>query len=163
MDINTLKDLYIEQLRDLHSAESQVEAVAPAIIDAATNETLKTAIRHHHQAAQQRQQQIKAIVEKHGAKATGHKCKGMEGLIKEAKDMVGEHDDAPGAVLDAGIITHAQRMLHYELAGFGTVNTYAQELGDDASFFQEVLDQTYDADRTLTDLAANTINPKAEA
>ncbi len=163
MDLNTLKDLYIEQLRDLYSAESQVENAASKIINKASNGDLKDALRQHQDQAKKRQDRIKQIVEKHGEKAGGHKCKGMEGLITEAKELVKEHSDAPGAVLDAGIITHAQRMLHYELAGFGTVNTYAKELGDDADFFQQVLDQTYDADRALTDLAASTINPKAEA
>lgn len=163
MDLNTLKDLYLEQLRDLYSAESQVENAASAMIDAASDDTLKDAVRQHRDAAQERQDRIKAIAERHGTKATGHKCKGMEGLITEAKDFLSEHGDADDAVVDAGIITHIQRMLHYELAGFGTVNTYAKELGDDADFYQKVLDQTYDADRALTDLAANTVNPKAEA
>ena len=160
MDVDTLKDLYIEQLRDLYSAEQQSAAAAKEMAAAAAHDELKTALSEHQTRCEQRLARIEQIVSGLGEKATGHKCKGMEGLVKEAKGAIDEagNDD----VRDAALITHTQRMLHYELAGFGTVNTYAGRLDKEAqAFFKQVLDQTYEADRALTDLATARVNPDA--
>lgn len=165
MNVLSLSDLYLEQLKDLYSSQKQIENAAPRMIDAASSEELVRALETHREHTATRQTRIQEIAQRHDAEAAGHTCKGTTGLIKEAVGFLDEHGGSDPAVVDAGIITHAQRLLHYELAGFGTLNTYARELGDDsaACFFREVLDATYEADRALTALAQNTINAKAEA
>ena len=160
MDVTTLKDLYIEQLRDLYSAEQQSAAAAKKMAAAASDRQLKSALSDHQTRCESRQEKIEKIVSDLGQKASGHKCKGMEGLVKEATGVIDEIkvDD----VRDAALITHAQRMLHYELAGFGTVHTYAARVdAKSQSFFKKVLDETYDADQALTKLATDHVNADA--
>ncbi|MDX1420066.1 MAG: DUF892 family protein [Rubricoccaceae bacterium] len=158
-----LKDLYIEQLRDLYNAEGQIVQNAPKMAEAAQNDDLRQACETHAQRAEQRRGRIAEIVEAHGEKASGVECKAMTGLMNEAKEHVLDanlNED----VQDAALIAQLQRVLHYELAGFGTVNTWSGSLdADRQSFFQSVLDETYEADRMLTDLATRTVNQEAMA
>ncbi len=162
MEIDTLQKLYVEELRDLHSAERQIIQALPKMIKAASSPDLKAALQEHLEITKEQLGRLDQIFEKLGKKGTGKKCKGMEGVINDGKELL-EEDMAP-EVLDAGIISAAQHVEHYEMAGYGTVRTYAQLLGDrDAmKLLQQTLDEEGDADKKLTKLAER-INVEAEA
>jgi len=153
MEIDTLQKLYVEELRDLHSAERQIIQALPRMIKAATSPELKAALQEHLDITNQQLARLNQIFEKLGKKGTGKKCKGMEGVIADGKEIL-EEDMAP-EVLDAAIISAAQHVEHYEMAGYGTVRTYAQLLGDKeaARLLQTTLDEEGDADKKLTMLA----------
>jgi ferritin-like metal-binding protein YciE len=162
MKIDSLEKLYVEELRDLHSAERQIIAALPRMIKAATSPELKSALQEHLDITEVQLGRLNQIFEKLGKKGTGKKCKGMEGVIADGKEIL-EEDMAP-EVLDAAIISAAQHVEHYEMAGYGTVRTYAQLLGDNAAMklLQTTLDEEGDADKKLTELARK-INVEAEA
>jgi ferritin-like metal-binding protein YciE len=162
MEIDTLQKLYVEELRDLHSAERQIIQALPKMIKAATSTELKSALQEHLDITKEQLARLDQIFEKLGKKGTGKKCKGMEGVIADGKELL-EEDMAP-EVLDAGIISAAQHVEHYEMAGYGTVRTYAQLLGDREAMklLQQTLDEEGDADKKLTMLAER-INVEAEA
>jgi ferritin-like metal-binding protein YciE len=162
MEIDTLQKLYVEELRDLHSAERQIIQALPKMIKAATSTELKSALQEHLDITKEQLARLDQIFEKLGKKGTGKKCKGMEGVIADGKELL-EEDMAP-EVLDAGIISAAQHVEHYEMAGYGTVRTYAQLLGDREAMklLQQTLDEEGDADKKLTKLAER-INVEAEA
>jgi ferritin-like metal-binding protein YciE len=162
MEIDTLQKLYVEELRDLHSAERQIIQALPKMIKAATSPDLKAALQEHLDITKEQLARLDQIFEGLGKKGTGKKCKGMEGVIADGKELL-EEDMAP-EVLDAGIISAAQHVEHYEMAGYGTVRTYAQLLGEKeaARLLQQTLDEEGDADKKLTKLAER-INVEAEA
>ncbi|HEV7515458.1 MAG TPA: ferritin-like domain-containing protein [Thermoanaerobaculia bacterium] len=162
MEIDTLQKLYVEELRDLHSAERQIIQALPRMIKAATSPELKAGLQEHLDVTKEQLARLDQIFEKLGKKGTGKKCKGMEGVLADGKELL-EEDMAP-EVLDAGIISAAQHVEHYEMAGYGTVRTYAQLLGEKeaAKLLQQTLDEEGDADKKLTQLAER-INVEAEA
>ncbi|HVJ06853.1 MAG TPA: ferritin-like domain-containing protein [Acidisarcina sp.] len=138
MKIDTLKELYVEELRDLYSAETQSLKALPRMVRAANNVHLKEAFQSHlHETEEQvqRLEQIFAIV---GATPKGRTCEGMKGLLKEADEWMDE--DAEPDVMDAGLISAAQRVEHYEISGYGTVRTHAELLGDENAV--ELLEET---------------------
>jgi len=161
MEIDTLQKLYVEELKDLHSAERQIIQALPKMIKAATNPDLKAAFQEHLEITKEHLARLDRIFDKMGKKGTGKKCKGMEGVIADGKELL-EQDMSPEA-LDAGLISAAQHVEHYEMAGYGTVRTYAQLLGekDAAKLLQQTLNEEGDADKKLTQLA-ETINVEAE-
>ncbi|MEA2690636.1 MAG: hypothetical protein QOJ16_23 [Acidobacteriota bacterium] len=161
MEIDTLQKLYVEELRDLHSAERQIIQALPRMIKAATSPELKAGLQEHLDVTKEQLARLDQIFEKLGKKGTGKKCKGMEGVLADGKELL-EEDMAP-EVLDAGIISAAQHVEHYEMAGYGTVRTYAQLLGEKeaAKLLQQTLDEEGDADKKLTKLAER-INVEAE-
>ncbi len=161
MKIDSLQKLYVEELRDLHSAERQIIQALPKMIKGASSPKLKSALQEHLTVTKQQLARLYQIFEKLGTRGTGKKCKGMEGIIAEGKEML-EEDMAP-EVLDAAIISAAQHVEHYEMAGYGTVRTYAELLGDTAAMklLQTTLDEEGDADKTLTMLAKR-VNVEAE-
>jgi ferritin-like metal-binding protein YciE len=161
MKIDNLQKLYVEGLRDLHSAERQIIQALPRMIKAASSPELKSALQEHLDITNQQLARLNQIFEKLGKKGTGKKCKGMEGVIADGKEIL-EEDMTP-EVLDAAIISAAQHVEHYEMAGYGTVRTYAQLLGDReaAKLLQTTLDEEGDADKKLT-LLAERINVEAE-
>jgi ferritin-like metal-binding protein YciE len=162
MQIDSLQKLYVEELRDLHSAERQILQALPKMIKAASSPDLKTALQEHLEITKEQLARLDQIFEALGKKGTGKKCKGMEGVIADGKEIL-EEDMAP-EVLDAAIISAAQHVEHYEMAGYGTVRTYAELLGDKAAMklLQTTLDEEGDADKKLTALAQK-INVEAEA
>jgi ferritin-like metal-binding protein YciE len=162
MEIDSLQKLYVEELRDLHSAERQIIQALPKMIKAASAPELKAALQDHLEITKEQLARLDQIFEKLGKKGTGKKCKGMEGVIADGKEIL-EEDMAP-EVLDAAIISAAQHVEHYEMAGYGTVRTYAGLLGDKAAMklLQMTLDEEGDADKKLTALAEK-INVEAEA
>lgn len=163
MKLNTLKDLYIEQLKDVYSAETQIAEALPKMVEAASHADLKQAFQDHLQQTKQQISRLEQVFQDLGTNPTGHKCKGMEGLLKEAEDMLKENADSD--VLDAALITNAQRVEHYEIAAYGTICTYAEMLGrkNDKSTLGQTLDEEKMTDENLTRLAEQVVNAEAMA
>jgi ferritin-like metal-binding protein YciE len=161
MHMETLQDLYIDQLRDLYNAEHQLVKALPKMAKAAKSESLQSAFESHLDQTNGHVERLERIFEKLGVSPKGKKCKAMQGLIEEGKEMMSE--DATPEVMDAGLIAAAQRVEHYEMAGYGCVRTYAKVLGqsDAAELLQETLEEEESADKTLTDLAESMINASA--
>ena len=127
MELNTLKDLLIEQLRDVYSAESQIIEALPTMAEAASHTELRNAFHKHLQETKVQLERLEQIGDTMGVKLGGHKCKAMEGIIKEGNDMAKEKGEED--VIDAGLIACAQRVEHYEIAAYGTARTYAKQFG----------------------------------
>ena len=162
MEMETLQDLYIEELKDLYSAENQILKALPRMIKVASHPQLKKAFTTHERQTRGHVKRLERICKQLGEKPTGKKCVGMEGLLKEAKELISEKPDAD--VLDAGLISAAQHVEHYEMAGYGTVRTYARQLGldDQADLLQQTLDEEGETDKLLTMIAESSINLDAE-
>ncbi len=162
MSMDSLKDLYVEQLRDLYSAENQILKALPMMAEKASNPELKAAFQEHERVTTDQVARLETIFDGLGEKPSGHHCKGMEGLLKEGQEMIKEKGDP--ATLDAGLIAAAQRVEHYEIAGYGCVRTYAERLGytDAARTLQQTLDEEGQTDERLSALAETIINPQAE-
>lgn len=155
MEMNRLKHLYIEELRDLYSAETQLVKALPKMANAASSKDLRAGFEEHLGQTKGHVARLEKILKGLGESAKGKKCKGMEGLIKEGSEMIGE-DPAPEE-LDAGLISAAQRVEHYEIAGYGCVSTYAKLLGEDeaASLLKLTLEEEKETDKKLTQLAGS--------
>lgn len=162
MDLQSLKDLFIDELRDLYDAENQITEALPKLIAKSQHQQLKSALQEHLEVTRGQIRRLETIFQRLNEKPTGETCKGMKGLIKEGDDMASRDGDA--SVIDAAIISAAQRVEHYEMAGYGTVRTYADLLGEPefANQLQATLDEEKEADKTLTEIA-RTINIKARA
>ena len=128
MKFASLNDLYLQQLKDLHSAESQLIKALPKMANAARNPDLRNAFIEHLEQTKGHLDRLKQVAEKLGKRLAGHTCAAMKGLIEEGSEWIGE--DAAAEVMDAGIIAAAQRVEHYEMAGYGTVQTFAKLLGE---------------------------------
>ena len=163
MELETLKDLYIHELKDLYSAENQIIKALPKMAKAATNEELIAGFEEHLEQTEKHASRLEQILESHGETSRGPKCKGMEGVIAEGDEMIKE--DAEDDVRDAGLIAAAQRVEHYEMAGYGCARTYAELLGDTkgAKLLQKTLEEEKATDEKLTELAKSTINVEAMA
>src|SRR5215469_13407557 len=153
MKPNSLQELYVEQLRDLYDAEQQIIKAMPQMIKAATSDELKQALTEHLHVTKEQANRLETIFNNLGEKAKGEKCKGMQGVISEGNDTVEEidHDD----LRDAAIIASAQRVEHYEIAGYGTARTFATLLEEDeaSDLLQRTLDEEKEADEKLTEIA----------
>jgi ferritin-like metal-binding protein YciE len=162
MPMDTLQDLYIEEIKDLYNAENQILKALPRMIKAASNPELKKAFAKHERQTREQAKRLERIASELGEKPTGKKCHGMEGLIEEGKELIKEKP-APD-VLDAGLISAAQRVEHYEMAGYGTVRTWARQLGfeNQAQLLQATLDEEEQTDKDLTILAESFVNVEAE-
>jgi len=161
MELDSLQKLYVEELKDLYSAEKQILQALPKMVKKATHPQLKAAFQEHLEVTQGQLARLDQIFEGLGKSPRGKKCKAMEGLIEEGKETMQE--DMDDDVMDAALIAAAQRIEHYEMAGYGTVRTYAQLLGekDAAKLLQQTLDEEGDADKKLTQLAESSINVEA--
>lgn len=161
MAIATLHELYVEELKDLYSAEQQILKALPKMAKAASHEDLAQAFNDHLEETKIQVERLEKIFKKLDVSPKGKTCKAMKGLLEEGKDVMAE--DAEPAVLDAALIAAAQRVEHYEMAGYGCVRTYAKLLGyDDAcDLLQETLDEEGTADKKLTELAESAINAEA--
>jgi ferritin-like metal-binding protein YciE len=162
MKLDSLEKLYVEQLKDLYSAESQLVQALPKMAKAASSSDLRKAFQMHLDQTKEHVNRLEQIFENMEYKPTGHKCKGMEGLIEEGEEMI--ENNAEEEVRDAGLIAAAQRVEHYEIAGYGTVRTYAEMLNrpEDAQLLQQTLDEEYKTDEKLTMLAESEINVEAK-
>src|SRR5580704_11690961 len=163
MKQTALKELYVDELRDIYSAENQLTKALPKMAKAATSDDLRSGFEEHLEQTKGHVKRLEEIFENLGEKPTGKKCKGMEGLIEEGKEMI-EEDELEGEALDAGLISAAQRVEHYEIAAYGCVRTYANLLGesDAAKLLEQTLREEKETDQKLTKLAEK-INVEAEA
>src|SRR4051812_29121980 len=161
MKLETLRELYVQELKDLYSAENQILKALPRMADAANSPDLKAGFEEHLNQTKEHVSRLERIFDEMGEKPTGKHCKGMEGVIAEGKELLKE--DAGPEVLDAGLIAAAQHVEHYEIAGYGVCRTYAKLLGDDraASLLQTTLNEEEMTDRKLTQLAESSINIEA--
>jgi ferritin-like metal-binding protein YciE len=161
MKLNTLKQLYIEELRDLYSAENQLLKALPKMAKGASSEELRLAFENHLDQTKVHVERLEEIFEGLDETPKGKTCHGMKGLVEEGSEILEE--DGEESVLDAGIIAAAQKVEHYEIASYGTVRTFAQLLGEDeaAESLQETLDEEGEADKLLTQLAQEIVNPEA--
>jgi ferritin-like metal-binding protein YciE len=154
MKLESLRDLYLDQLQDLYNAEQQLIKALPKMAKAASSEKLKAAFEEHLEKTREHALRIESICEQMGEKADEKKCKAMEGLVKEGDEVISE-DDVDQRIKDAALIATAQRVEHYEIAGYGCVRAYAAKLGDTAA--ADVLGQTLEeekqADTTLNGIA----------
>ena len=158
MQLEHLKDLYIRELKDLFSAEKQIIKALPKMAKAATNTKLVAGFKEHLDQTKEHAVRLEQILKSHNETTRGPKCKGMEGVIKEGAEIIEE--DAEHSVRDAALIAAAQRVEHYEMAGYGCARTYAEELGDNqgAKLLQKTLEEEAATDAKLTTLAKSTIN-----
>jgi ferritin-like metal-binding protein YciE len=157
----TLQDVYVEQLKDLYSAEQQILKALPKLAKAVTHVDLRKAFQEHEVVTRTHVERLDSIFAQLGEKGTGHKCKGMEGLLAEGDELLEEHEQSEA--LDAALIAAAQRVEHYEIAGYGSVRTFANMLGfaDQADLLQRTLDEEGQTDKRLTTLAETVINVDA--
>jgi ferritin-like metal-binding protein YciE len=162
MKVENLQQLFVEQLRDLYDGEQQITEALPKLIEKASNPQLKSALQEHLQITESQIERLEDIFEQLDEDPEGESCKGMKGVIKEGDDVVGKAKDP--AVRDASIITSAQRVEHYEIAGYGTVKTYARQLGKQewAQILEEILSEEKEADQKLTQIAES-VNIEAKA
>ena len=162
MEQNTLRDLYIDELCDIYDAENQLVKALPEMADAATSEELRSAFQEHLEQTKGHVQRLDQIFEALDEKPTGKKCKGMQGLVSEGKEMIDEDYEAD--IKDAGLISAAQRVEHYEIAAYGTVRNFATILGEQqaVSLLEETLEEEKEPHQTLTEIAEN-INTGAAA
>jgi ferritin-like metal-binding protein YciE len=161
MQLETLQDLYIHELKDLYSAEKQLIRALPRMAKTARNERLAAGFKEHLEQTKEHAARIEKILAEHKQSTRGSKCKGMEGIIAEGAEMIEEKADPE--VKDAGLISAAQRVEHYEIAGYGTARTYAELLGDNqgAKLLQATLGEEEETDQKLTKLAKSSINVAA--
>lgn len=153
IDIDNLQQLFVEQLRDLYDGEEQITKALPKLIEKASNNDLKSALQEHLDITRQQITRLDAVFQELGKKSSGETCKGMKGVIAEGEDLVSKGNDP--AVIDASIITSCQRVEHYEMAGYGTVKTYARQLGLNriGQVLDQILSEEKEADHKLTQLS----------
>ena len=163
MKLRSLQDLFVDELKDLYSAENQLVKALPKMAKAASSEELRSGFEEHLEQTRGHVERLDQIFEQLDARAKGKKCKAMEGLIEEGKELM-EEDAEPG-VLDAGLIAAAQKVEHYEMASYGCVRTWAEQLGyhEAAELLQQTLDEEKETNEKLTQLAESVVNQEAEA
>jgi ferritin-like metal-binding protein YciE len=162
MENNSLRELYIEELRDIYDAENQLVKALPKMAEAATSDELRSGFEEHLEQTRGHLQRLDQIFADIGEKSTGKKCKAMQGLVSEGKEAI--EDDFEGDVKDAELISAAQRVEHYEIAAYGTVRTYAEILGEQnaVKLLDKTLGEEKETDEKLTELAQS-INVEAAA
>ena len=161
LKLDSLRDLLMEELRDLYSAETQLLDALPKMAKAANSNQLKSAFSHHLEETREHVSRLERIFQQIGEKPSGETCEAMKGLIKEGETLVkaeGEPD-----VRDAGLIGAAQRVEHYEIAGYGTARSLAGRLGEGqiAETLQKTLNEEAEADKKLTAIAESQVNVAA--
>jgi ferritin-like metal-binding protein YciE len=156
----TLKTLYVDELRDLLDAENQLIKAIPKMAEASSSTELRSGFEHHLEQTRNHAKRLEQILELLGEAPKGKKCKGMQGIVAEGNEILDE--DFEGALMDAGIISAAQRVEHYEIAAYGCVREYAQLLGETeaVSLIEQTLEEEKETDKKLTELA-QTINREA--
>ena len=160
--MESLRDLYVEELKDLYSAENQILKALPKMAKKASSDELRAAFEEHLEITRSQVERLETIFDDLERSPKGKRCKGMAGLIEEGSEMMKE--DAEPEVLDAALISAAQRVEHYEIAAYGTVRTYAERLGLDkhSRLLQQTLDEEGEADKKLTQIAESSVNPDAQ-
>jgi ferritin-like metal-binding protein YciE len=161
MSLESLRDLFVEELKDIYNAEKQLLKALPKMAKRADSPELKQAFREHTDVTEKQVERLDRIFESLGKRASGKKCKGMEGLIEEGKGMLEEEGEP--TVIDAGLIAAAQRVEHYEIAAYGTARAHAKQLGYVKAFdvLTQTLNEEKETDQRLTHFAENRANVKA--
>jgi ferritin-like metal-binding protein YciE len=161
MKLDTLKKLYLEELRDVYNAEQQLVKALPKMAKGASSDELKELINDHLDETKTHVQRLEEIFSGLDETPKGKTCHGMKGLIEEGSEILKEKGEE--SVLDAGIIAAAQKVEHYEIATYGTLRNWADLLGEDeaADLLQQILDEEGEADKRLTDIAEDIVNPEA--
>ena len=161
LKLNSLRDLLVEELRDLYNAETQLVDALPKMAEAATSPELKSAFEHHLEETQEHVSRLEKIFEEIEEESTGETCEAMKGLIKEGEILLKAEGDPD--VRDAGLIGAAQRVEHYEMAGYGTARSLAGRLGEDqvAATLQQTLNEEAEANKKLTSIAESQVNVSA--
>ena len=161
MKLDTLKKLYLEELRDLYSAETQLVKALPKMAKGASSAELKQAFESHLEQTKEHVERLDEIFAQLDEKPAGKTCKAMKGLIEEGSEMLALEGDK--SVIDAGLIGAAQRVEHYEIAAYGTVRTFANLLGEDEAveLLQQTLDEEGETDKELSELAEGIVNEEA--
>jgi ferritin-like metal-binding protein YciE len=162
MSLDSLHDLYVDELKDLYNAENQLLKALPRLAKAASAPELKAAFTEHLEVTRKQVERLETIFAGLEVSPKGKKCKAMEGLVEEGKEVIDEEGDP--SVKDAALIAAAQRVEHYEMAGYGCVRTFAKLLGyeDAVVLLQETLNEEGDADKKLTELAESVINAEVQ-
>ena len=160
MQGNSLQELYVEQLRDLYNAESQLVKALPKMAKAAQSEALRQGFEHHLEQTNGHVDRLEQIFSAMDESPKGRKCAGMEGLVKEGEEVIKEQSSSDA--LDAGLIASAQRVEHYGIAAYGTVRSFAKFLGDNEAvdLLQQTLDEEKETDEKLTELSKE-VNARA--
>ena len=163
MNIQSLTDLLIEELQDIYDAEQQLLKALPKMAEAAFAEELQQAFQLHTEETREQVRRIEEVFELMKIPAQGKHCPAMAGLIEEAEELLNEERNADPTVLDAALIVAAQKVEHYEIAGYGSARTFAETLGarEVANLLQQTLDEEAETDRKLSALAINVINLEA--
>jgi ferritin-like metal-binding protein YciE len=161
MALKTLQDLFVDELKDIYSAEKQILRALPKMAKAASSPDLRRAFETHREQTENQVARLDTIFEQLGASPQGKKCKGMEGLLDEGSERVEDEGEEP--VIDAGLIAAAQRVEHYEIAAYGCLQIYATLLGQQkaATLLEETLQEEEAADQLLSKLADGGINQAA--
>ncbi len=163
MPVNNLDELFREELKDLFDAEKQLVKALPKMVKAATSPELKAAFTDHLEVTKGHVERLKQIFEELGMPARGKVCKAMKGLVEEGGEMIDEN--AADHVKDAGLIVAAQKVEHYEIAGYGSLRTWAETVGHTkvAQLLAKTLAEEEEADAKLTEIAESTVNEEAAA
>jgi ferritin-like metal-binding protein YciE len=161
MSIQSMEDLFEDQLRDLYHAEKQLVKALPKMAKSSASADLRNAFEEHLKQTEEHVRRLERVFERLNSKARAKKCEAMEGLVEEGKELIDA--GAPEEVLDAGLICAAQKVEHYEIAAYGTLITWAHQLGkhDCADILKQTLDEEKAADEKLTNLAESQINQNA--
>lgn len=162
MSVESLEKLLVHELKDIYSAEKQILKALPGMAKAATDPELKKEFEGHRKQTEAHVRRIETIFDSLEGKPSGKKCVGMEGLLEEAAGAIKE--DMPETLLDAALIGAAQKVEHYEIAAYGTVRTFAEQLGmkEAVRLLQQTLDEEFKSDKALTAIAKH-VNPAAQA
>ncbi|MGE5804286.1 MAG: ferritin-like domain-containing protein [Ignavibacteria bacterium] len=159
--MDTLRDLFVEELKDLYHAEKQITKALPQMAKKATSDQLREAFESHLKETENQISRLEKVFKELDLTPKGKRCEGMEGIIQEGKTMMQELDKSE--TLDAALIAAAQKVEHYEIASYGTVRTYAQQLNlkNAANLLQETLEEEAATNEKLNDLAINQVNIEA--
>jgi ferritin-like metal-binding protein YciE len=161
MAMQSLEDLFLEDLKDVYNAENQILKALPRMAKKASAPELRRAFEQHLKQTEAQVQRLERVFSTLGEKAKGKTCKGMQGLIEEGKEVMSE--DIEDDVLDAALIASAQKVEHYEMAAYGTLRTWAETLGNQqaAKLLQQTLEEEEATDKKLTQLAEQLVNVEA--
>ena len=154
MSASNLRELLIEELKDIYDAEQRITKALPKMAKAADSEELKTAFQEHLRQTEQQIKRLEQVFDELDETAKRKECKAMVGLLEEGEELM-EEEDSPSHVLDAGLITAAQKVEHYEMAAYGSLRTWADLLGESkvVNLLQTTLDEEGQTDKKLTEIA----------
>ncbi|MGC1781447.1 MAG: ferritin-like domain-containing protein [Acidobacteriaceae bacterium] len=161
MNVETIEDLFLDELKDLYSAEKQITKALPKMVKAASASDLRAAFQNHLEETKGHVERLEQIFEMLGKRGTGKTCEGMKGVLEEGAETISDIDKGP--VRDAGLIAAAQRVEHYEMAGYGTVRSMAKLLGkpEMVNLLEQTLEEEKAADEKLTQIS-RTVNQQAQ-